>query len=66
MNETKEPPLKPWKKCVVCGCDAFARDGEHFMRYGKGWFDCIHGHGFYSRGFNERSPVLIQSPIFGA
>lgn len=48
-----DDPIKPWKKCKVCGADAYARDSGEFMRHGKGWFDCIHGHGFYARGFNE-------------
>jgi len=45
--------IRPWKKCAVCGGDAYSRDPGEFMRHGKGWFDCEYGHGFYSRGFNE-------------
>lgn len=48
-----DTPRKPLKTCPTCGEQAEARSPEDFMRYGKGWFDCPNGHGFYSRGFNE-------------
>ena len=48
-----DAPRKPLKTCPTCGEQAEARSPEDFMRYGKGWFDCPNGHGFYSRGFNE-------------
>lgn len=54
-------PIKPVKKCEVCGALAEARHPNDFTLHGKGWFDCPHGHGFYSRGFNVLPPLTTQN-----